>query len=71
MQAESFEFLTIQEVITLTHRSRSSIYSDMSLGLFPRPVKIGRRSVRWRRQDLYAWYESIYPVNSAQLVPSS
>lgn len=39
--------------------SRSTIYAMMSAGLFPRPINIGRRSVRWRLSDLEAWLEQV------------
>ena len=51
------DLLTLAEVKEITKRSSSSIYLDMKLGLFPRPIKIGRRAVRWRREDVYAMYK--------------
>lgn len=54
---DNLELLTLQQVIDITHRSRSSIYNDMTLDLFPKPLKIGRRSVRWRMEDIRKWYE--------------
>lgn len=35
--------------------SRSTIYSAMARGDFPRPLKLGRRAVGWRQSDLNAW----------------
>ncbi|HRE45318.1 MAG TPA: AlpA family phage regulatory protein [Terricaulis sp.] len=34
---------------------RSSIYAAMSEGRFPAPVRIGRRAVAWRAEDIEAW----------------
>ena len=48
----------IHEVIDRTALSHSTIYRLMSEGLFPRPLRIGRRAVRWQEQDLTAWLES-------------
>jgi prophage regulatory protein len=42
----------------ITGLSRSTIYSMMEEGTFPRPIKIGRRAVAWREADIAAWLES-------------
>lgn len=34
---------------------RSSIYAKMRAGTFPQSVRIGARSVAWRRVDVDAW----------------
>ena len=43
------------EVEARTALSRAAIYAQMSRGEFPRPVKIGRRAVAWREEDVNAW----------------
>ncbi|WP_448539067.1 helix-turn-helix transcriptional regulator [Sphingobium yanoikuyae] len=35
--------------------SRSTIYDSMSRGLFPRPLRIGRKAVGWRHSDISEW----------------
>ena len=35
--------------------SRSSIYQMVSEGLFPKPIKLGRRAVGWRLEDVENW----------------
>jgi prophage regulatory protein len=45
----------LAEVIHSTGRSRSSIYSDIKEGVFPKPVKIGKRSVAWSSEDISNW----------------
>ena len=35
--------------------SRSTIYRLMREGLFPEPLRIGPRAVRWSEQELMAW----------------
>ena len=44
-----------KEVEALIGLSRSTIYSSMSRGEFPRPLKLGRRAVGWQKSDLDAW----------------
>ena len=47
-----------REVEKITGLSRSSIYRLMPLGLFPRPVQVGPKAVRWRLSDIRAWLAS-------------
>jgi prophage regulatory protein len=37
--------------------SRSSIYLAMSQGMFPRPIRIGVRSVGWLEAEVEAWIQ--------------
>ena len=46
------------EVELRTGRSRSSLYRDIRLGLFPAPVRIGRNSVGWPTSTIEAWLRS-------------
>jgi predicted DNA-binding transcriptional regulator AlpA len=34
----------------------------VNTGRFPRPVRVGRRAVRWRTSDLDTWLESLGPA---------
>lgn len=35
--------------------SRATIYRLMHEGNFPRPIKLGRRAVGWRYEDIEKW----------------
>lgn len=52
------QLLRLPEVIKQTGLSRSSIYSFMAQGLFPKPIKLGMRAVAWRQSDVDAWVSS-------------
>jgi prophage regulatory protein len=39
--------------------SRSSIYSMIASGKFPRPVALGARSVGWREVDIDTWLTAL------------
>lgn len=52
-------FLRLPQVRELTGRSTASIYRDMKLGRFPRPVAIGRNSRAWRMSEVAAWQAQI------------
>ena len=38
-----------------TGLSRSTIYTQMAHGEFPRPLRIGHRAVAWNEDDLEGW----------------
>lgn len=50
--------MRLPEVMAICRRMKSTIYADMALGRFPRPVRIGIRAVAWRRSDIKAWLKS-------------
>ena len=50
-------FLKIGDVISLTAKSRSSIYLGVSRQSFPAPHKIGDRAVAWLASDIDAWID--------------
>ena len=47
--------LNMAEVLEVTGLSRSSIYSLMRQGVFPEPLKVGPRAVRWRLSEIEEW----------------
>ena len=44
--------------------SCASIYRLMSEGRFPRPIRTGKRTVRWKAEDVSDWLESRPTSNS-------
>ena len=50
--------LRIEEVMALCGLSRSGVYDAMREMNFPRPIKVGRRAVRWRLWQVLDWIES-------------
>jgi prophage regulatory protein len=54
----SDRLVRLAEILARTGLSRSSLYRLESLGLFPRRLKLGQRSVAWRETQLQAWIES-------------
>ena len=48
-------FLRLKEVITRVNLGKTAIYKRMNAGVFPRPVTLGERCVRWRVEDIEAW----------------
>lgn len=50
--------IRLPEVVDRIGMSRGSVYRLMSIGRFPKSVKIGERAVGWKESDLNAWLES-------------
>ncbi len=59
MNLSELRLIKLAEVIYLTGISRSSIYLKMKNKEFPEPVKLGRRSVAWRSEDIQRFLESL------------
>ena len=49
---ESLRLFTQKEVCSLFQISKTKLYRDIASGLFPKPITIGKTSVRWRYIDL-------------------
>ncbi len=47
------------EVQRITSLRPSTLYDLIKAGEFPRPVRLSRQSVAWRRVDIDAWVESL------------
>jgi prophage regulatory protein len=47
--------LRLPQVMREVALCRSSIYAAITEGRFPPPVRIGRRAVAWRAEDVEAW----------------
>jgi len=48
----SQEIWRVPRVLSYTGKSRSSFYSDISQGLWTRPVKLSQRSVGWPAREV-------------------
>ena len=46
--------VTAAEAAKMLSMSRTTFFSKVSLGLLPQPVRFGRKTTRWRLEDLYA-----------------
>jgi prophage regulatory protein len=48
-------FLRMRAVTHMTGLGRSTIYRMVAENRFPRPVRLAKRAVAWRRADLERW----------------
>ena len=51
--------LKLKDVITRCQISKSKIYRDMPLGLFPKQVRMGSNCVGWLSYDIENWITSL------------
>lgn len=54
----SNQLLRLREVIVIVKKSRATIYCELKAGLFPSPIRIGKRAVAWKRGDIEGWLNS-------------
>ena len=47
----------MSEMFKIIPLAKSTIYQKISEGTFPKPVKLGARSVAWLESDLVKWLE--------------
>lgn len=60
----SQEIIRRKQLETRVGLACSTIYAMMARGDFPRPIKIGRRAVGWRSEDVERWLKSRIVGNS-------
>ena len=55
-------FLRLPDVQRVLGIGRSTVYNNLAADpTFPRPVKLGKRAVGWRRTEIEAWAEQLQP----------
>lgn len=47
--------MKLPELVQKTKISRAAVYAMMARDEFPRPVRLGRRAVGWRVEDVESW----------------
>ena len=52
------QLLRRRDVEIMIGLSRSAIYALMDEGIFPRPIRIGKRAVAWRQSEIEEWMAS-------------
>lgn len=62
---QSMQLLRLPSVLNKTGLSRSEILRRVKLGTFPRPIKLGVRSVAWSSDSVNTWIVSVIKAGSA------
>lgn len=58
MKNEKLQIERRKEVLSRTGLSNSTLYYFIEQGEFPKPVKLGKRSVGWKKSDIDKWIDS-------------
>jgi prophage regulatory protein len=56
------KILRRKSVLELTGLSKTTMYSEIEAGNFPKPVQLTARSVGWKESDIDEWVRSRLPV---------
>lgn len=48
-------FIRLKEVLSISGKSRSSVYASIKKGDFPAPIKVGGRSSAWVKSEILQW----------------
>ena len=59
--------IKLPKVIEITGNSRSKIYADVKEGIFPAPLKTGKRAIAWRLSDIEGWLNSLQPALACEV----
>jgi len=52
------KFLKRKKVLEISGLSSSALYRAIAAGAFPRPRRLGARSVAWREDEVLEWIET-------------
>lgn len=63
-----WRLLRLEEVLAIVGVSKSALYQWIEEGLFPAPVRVGKRGSRWRASEVAAWVEALPPATLANLL---
>jgi prophage regulatory protein len=58
--------LLLHRVEERTGLKKSKIYELLREGSFPQPIRLGRRTVRWRSDDIDRWIDNLTITNHDQ-----
>jgi excisionase family DNA binding protein len=58
--------ITAEELARLLNTSERSIWRYLSAGDIPKPVRLGRGTVRWRYEEIRAWIAAGCPKSEAR-----
>ena len=63
------QILRCPEVVKLTGLSKATLYRAVHAGEFPRPVRLSKRAIGWRKESIQRWLETREPVDLSSTSP--
>lgn len=52
------QIIRLPQLVEKTGISRAHVYALIGRGEFPRPIRLGRRAVGWREDEIEDWLDS-------------
>ncbi len=52
------ELLTVKDIMVMLKCCRATIYNHLSKGLFPKPIYISSKMLRWKKSVVEKWIKS-------------
>jgi len=62
-QLQPGQLIRITKLKEITDLPKSTIYRLISENRFPKQIKLGRRAVAWKSDDIIAWMDGLSEVN--------
>ncbi|HAK1936306.1 TPA: AlpA family phage regulatory protein [Salmonella enterica] len=56
-QSDNHNLITAKEALRRVHRSKSWLYTRLSKGEFPKPVRVGDRAISFVESEVDDWIE--------------
>ena len=53
------ELLTVNDLVSTLRITRQTLAAWVAHGTFPAPLRVGPRSLRWRRNDIERWLRAV------------
>ncbi len=50
--------IRLKTVVEITGLARSTVYSYIAKGIFPKPISLGGRCVGWVESEVHAWIQA-------------
>lgn len=64
---QEISLLPLPKVEARVGIKKSKIYELIHSGNFPQPVRLGRRNVRWRSDDIQNWIDALTPQQKIEV----
>ena len=65
MSTREARIVRLPEVMRMTGLGESTIHRRYRDGTFPRPLRLGAKSIGWRREEVLEWVDSLPRAGAA------
>ena len=69
MTTGNIQLIRLGDVLHQTSLSKTSVYRALREDRFPKPLRVGPQSVRWRQDEIDAWIDGLGRSHGDLVVP--